>query len=92
MGRFIPNAKKLLVRSKQEDGTTKTESGLFVIDNMGQADDTTRGTVVEVGEKATQFSIGDDIVYPPYAGTKVIVDGEDLILLEPEAVWGKYVD
>ncbi len=87
-----PLGDKILI--KRDEATTKTESGLYLPES---AKDTPRtGVVKAVGQGRlnkdtgdySPFSVkkGDRVLFNSYAGTEVKIDGEELLLMNEEAI------
>lgn len=91
MSDIQPNMGKLLVKLEEETG--KTAGGLF-IPASAQTDGVKKGKVLAVGPTrmvdgaptAILFNAGDRVLLDPLGGTKLKVNGEDLILLRVEDV------
>ncbi len=87
-----PLGDKILI--KRDEATTKTDSGLYLPES---AKDTPRtGTVQAVGQGRlnkdtgdySPFTVkkGDRVLFNSYAGTEVKIDGEELLLMNEEAI------
>jgi chaperonin GroES len=88
-----PLGDRLLIKVNETQNTT-TASGIIIPDSI-TAEDIKTGTVVSVGNGLfTQtgdvipmtVKVGDEIVFPPFVGTDIKLDGEKyLVLRESEA-------
>ncbi len=77
-----PLADRVLV--KQAKAETKTAGGLFIPET---AQEKTQTAVVEAVGPGTEkekitVKVGDKILYDKYAGTTVVIDGEDFLILK----------
>lgn len=84
---------RVLIRRLENE--SKTAGGLVVLtDDMIQ---TPKGVVLKVGEGKTTKSgtllpptvkVGDTVLYYPQAGIKVALDGEELLVLREDEIYG----
>jgi chaperonin GroES len=73
-----PSANNVLIRPAAVK--EKTDSGLFLPD--AAVERPIKGTVAAVGINVSdEISIGDEVLYQPYAGTALKIDGEILSLM-----------
>ena len=74
-----PIGERLLVKPKEAE--TKTKSGLVIPETAQEK--TSEAIVVAVGEKSEEYSFKkkDHILHDKYAGTKVVVDGEEMLII-----------
>lgn len=82
-----PMGERLLIKPKEAE--TETKSGL-VIPSTAQ-EKTMEGYVVEVGEESEEYTFKkkDHILYDKYGGTKVVVDGDELLIIGYDEVLAK---
>lgn len=84
---FIANKDKVFI--KQLPPETHTASGLVIPDNVQK--NQLYGTVVYIGkyniEEYGELSIGDKISFSQYAGEKIIIDDEELLMLSPNDIY-----
>lgn len=86
---------RVLVRMK--DLERKTAGGLFIPDTVADVSGNLQGSVVAVGRghrdkkgrvRPMDIQLGDRIVFDQYAGSKINILGEDLLLLREGEVMG----
>ncbi|MFP4330236.1 MAG: co-chaperone GroES [Alkalispirochaetaceae bacterium] len=82
-----PIGERLLVKPKEAE--TKTKSGLVIPETAQEK--TSEAIVVEIGEKSEDYSFNkkDHILYDKYAGTKVVVDGQEMLIIGYDEVLAK---
>ena len=75
-----PLGARVLVRVVEDE--TVTRSGIVLPDTAKEKPQ--RGEVVAVGDDEEMIKVtpGDLVLYPKYAGTEVVVDGRDHLILE----------
>ena len=85
--KITPIGERLLVKPKEAE--TKTKSGLVIPETATEK--TSEAIVVEVGEASEEYSFKkkDHILYDKYAGTKVVVDDEELLIIGYDEVLAK---
>ena len=85
-----PLGERLLVKPKKAE--TKTKSGLVIPDTAQEK--TMEGHVVEVGGSSDDYSFtkNDHILYDKYAGTKVVVDDEELLIIGYDEILARIED
>ena len=85
-----PIGERLLVKPKEAE--TKTKSGLVIPETAQEK--TMEAVVVEVGETSEEYSFKkkDHILYDKYAGAKVVVDGEEMLIIGYDEVLAKIED
>ena len=80
---------------KRIDSTEKTASGLYIPDTAQEKPQ--QGKVVAVGKgKVTEdgtvrpldVKVGDTIVFGKYSGQEIKVDGEELLIMKEDDVYG----
>jgi chaperonin GroES len=81
---FKPLGERLLVKSVEESNTTA--SGIIIPDNAKEKPN--RAEVVAVGSEVNNVNVGDTVVYGKYAGTELVLDGSDYMVLELSDVLG----
>lgn len=89
-----PIMEKILVRQLI---TNKTDSGLIIPDNVKQEK---RGVIVAVGDGDVVngelvpivVKVGDTVIWMPYAGQEILVDGEELIVLRQSDIIGVVIE
>jgi chaperonin GroES len=81
---FKPLGERLLVKSVEESNTTA--SGIIIPDNAKEKPN--RAEVVAVGSEVNDVNVGDTVVYGKYAGTELVLDGSDYMVLELSDVLG----
>lgn len=59
----------------------KTESGI-IIKQQGDKEPTSQGIVKTVSNDVKIVKAGDKVLYPTGSGTKVTLDGEELLLID----------
>jgi chaperonin GroES len=90
-----PLGDRLIVKAVEEEITV---SGIVVPDTAKEKPQ--KGKVLAVGDgrldddgKRIPLDVaeGDEVVYPKYGGTEIIVDGEDLLVLRESDVLAKAI-
>ncbi len=80
---------------KQDEAEEKTASGLYLASESKEKPQT--GTVLAVGEGKLNrdgemipvpVKVGDKILYGKYGGTEITIDGEEVIILRTEDIYG----
>lgn len=87
---FTPSTDRVLVRLREVGDQTK--SGLFVPESATKpTGDTVDGWAVAVGFCKSAFpkaDVGDVVVFSRFDGVKIVVDGEELVLLHHNDILG----
>ena len=85
--KFKPILNKILV--KRSEAETKTSGGIIIPDSAQERP--WEGVVLAVGDGKyakdgtlvkPAVSVGDNVLFNVYAGTEIMIDGEDLIIME----------
>lgn len=93
MKKFRPLHDRVLVRREEEE--TKTAGGIVLPGSA--AEKPARGTVLAVGPGKTLDSgdirspdvkEGDHVVFGQYSGSKIKIDGEELLILAETEIFG----
>lgn len=71
---------------KPDPVVNRSEAGIVFVEK-GEAKPS-KGTVIRVSEKLTQFSEGDKILYVQGAGEKVKLNGVEYVMLDKEKIVG----
>lgn len=80
---------------KRQENDEKTASGLFIPDSA--QDKQQMGTVVAVGKgkilndgtaRAVDVAVGDTVVFGKYSGQEIKIDGQELLIMKEEDVYG----
>ncbi len=72
------------------EAAEKTAGGLYVPDSAKEK--TQEGKVIAVAEDATEeVAVGDRVIFKPFSGTEVSLEGEKYILLASDDLLVKYV-
>ena len=96
MKKFRPLHDRVLVRREEEE--TKTAGGIVLPGSA--AEKPARGTVLAVGPGKTLDSgdvrsldvkEGDHVVFGQYSGSKIKIDGEELLILSETEIFGVIV-
>jgi chaperonin GroES len=93
MAHFTPLSDRVAVRPDPVDETT--ESGLIIPDSAQEKPQ--RGTVIAVGpgriENGSRIEMsvreGDAVLYGPYAGTEITMNGKDVLILHEDDLFGR---
>jgi chaperonin GroES len=92
MAQIKPLGDRVVVRPKPAE--EKTDSGLYIPDSAKEKPQ--KGTVVAIGpgrvENGNQIDLtveeGDEVLYGKYAGTEVTIDGEDMLIMRENDIFG----
>jgi chaperonin GroES len=89
MTQFEPLGDRVLIRPKRQD--EMTEGGLYIPDMA--KDRPMEGYVVAVGpgdgETDINIEAGDRVLYSRYAGTDIVLDGQEYLILAAGDILGK---
>lgn len=80
--KITPIGKRVLV--KPAEAPTVTASGFFL--GVAEKEKTNHGVVVAVGAEVDGVDVQNNVIYSPYAGTEVVLDGENMIVLNLEDI------
>jgi len=72
------------VVAQQEEGESKTASGLYLPGNAQEKPKVAK--VVAVGKDAKQIKVGDRIIYKSYSQTEVKVGADEYLLVKEEDI------
>jgi chaperonin GroES len=81
---FKPLGDRLLVKAVEESNTTA--SGIIIPDNAKEKPN--RAEVVAIGSEVEDVKVGDNVVYGKYAGTELVLEGSEYMVLELSDVLG----
>ncbi|MCB4751252.1 MAG: co-chaperone GroES [Sulfurovum sp.] len=81
---FKPLSKRLLIERVEEANTTA--SGIIIPDNAKEKP--SRGNVLAVGNDVEDIKVKDIVVFGKYAGTELILDNKEYLVLEVSDVLG----
>ncbi|MCB4743674.1 MAG: co-chaperone GroES [Sulfurovum sp.] len=81
---FKPLSKRLLIERVEEANTTA--SGIIIPDNAKEKP--SRGNVLAVGNDVEDIKVKDVVVFGKYAGTELILDNKEYLVLEVSDVLG----
>ena len=83
---------------KQDEAETVTASGLYLASEAKEKPQT--GVVLAVGEGkldkdgnhvSIPVSVGDKVIYGKFGGTEITVDGEDVLILRADDLYGVFI-
>ncbi|MGZ3771164.1 MAG: co-chaperone GroES [Bdellovibrio sp.] len=86
---------RLIVKATDMD--RKTAGGLYIPDTVADTSGNFEGTVVAIGRghmnkkgfiRGMDVKVGDRVVFPQYAGSKINIQNEDLVILRESDVMG----
>ena len=89
-----PNVGKIIVEVEKED--SKTSGGIFIPDSY-KTEGVKRGKILATGPArkvdgeftSIPLNVGDRVLFDPLGGTKLKIDGIDVLLMRQEDVLGK---
>ncbi len=81
---FQPLGDRLLVERVEE--ATTTASGIIIPDNAKEKP--SRGKVLAIGSDVEDINVDDIVVFGKYAGTDLILDDNEYLVLEVSDVLG----
>ena len=81
---FKPLGDRLLVERVEEANTTA--SGIIIPDNAKEKP--SRGKVLAIGSDVEEIKEGDIVVFGKYAGTELVLDDNEYLVLEVSDVLG----
>lgn len=81
---------------KRDEGKSKTEGGILLPDTAKE--EPKRGTVMAAGPGVhrdgtfieTKLKIGQKVLFAPFAGNTVKIDGQELIVMKESEVFGVF--
>jgi len=93
MATFQPLSDRVAVRPDPADETT--ESGIIIPDSAKEKPQ--QGVIVAVGpgrvENGSRIEMsvreGDSVLYGKYAGTEITMDGEDVLIMREDDLFGR---
>jgi len=96
MAHVKPLSDRVLV--KPEPAEEKTASGLYIPDTAKEKPQ--RGTVIAVGPgriedgKHIEMTVkeGDTVIFGKYAGSEIVIDGEEYLIMRESDILGILVD
>ncbi len=92
---LTPLDDRLIVQMSEQE--RKTAGGLYIPDTVGDVSGNRQGVAVSVGRghrdpqgriRSMDVKLGDRVVFPEYAGSKIELLGETLVLLRESEVMG----
>ncbi len=83
---FKPLANRVLIEREEE--VTTTASGIIIPDNAKEKP--LQGKVLAVGPDAKEEGIneGDTVVFAKYAGTEIVLDDKEYLILNSDEILG----
>lgn len=92
MSKIKPLGDRVVVRPKPAE--EKTDSGLYIPDSAKEKPQ--KGTIVATGpgrvENGNKIDLtveeGDEVLYGKYAGTEVTIDGEEMLIMRENDIFG----
>jgi len=81
---FKPLGDRVLVERTEEENTTA--SGIIIPDNAKEKP--SRAKVLAVGSEVEEIRVNDIVVFGKYAGTDLVLDGKDYLVLETSDILG----
>ncbi|MBD3840473.1 MAG: co-chaperone GroES [Campylobacterales bacterium] len=82
---FQPLGERVLVKTKEPE--TTTASGIIIPDSASK-EKQNEATVLAVSEEVKSVNVNDTVVFGKYAGTQVVVDGTEYLVLETKDILG----
>jgi chaperonin GroES len=81
---FRPLGDRVLVEKVEEKNTTA--SGIIIPDNAKEKP--SRAKVLAVGSEVEEVRVDDTVVFGKYAGTDLVLDGKEYLVLETSDILG----
>ena len=81
---FKPLGDRVLVQRVEEN--TTTASGIIIPDNAKEKP--SRAKVIAVGNEVEEIAVDDTVVFGKYAGTELVLDGTEYLVLETSDILG----
>ena len=91
-----PLADRVVVKPLEEE--SKTKAGIIIPDTAKEKPQ--KGTVIAVGlGKFSELSgnripmrakVGDNVLYGKYAGTEIIIDGKEYLIMRQDDIFGNF--
>jgi chaperonin GroES len=81
---FKPLGDRVLVERTEEENTTA--SGIIIPDNAKEKP--SRAKVLAVGSEVEDVKVDDVVVFGKYAGTDLVLDGKDYLVLDTSDILG----
>jgi len=81
---FKPLGDRLLIQRVEDSNTTA--SGIIIPDNAKEKP--SKGVVIAIGSDVEDVNTEDKVVFGKYAGTELVLDGKEYIVLELSDILG----
>jgi len=81
---FKPLGDRLLVERVEEVNTTA--SGIIIPDNAKEKP--SQGKVLAIGNDVEEVNVGDTVVFGKYAGTDLVLDDKEYLVMELSDILG----
>lgn len=81
---FKPLGDRLLIKRVEDSNTTA--SGIIIPDNAKEKP--SKGVVIAIGSDVEDVNTNDEVVFGKYAGTELVLDGKEYIVLELSDILG----
>ena len=81
---FKPLGDRLLIERVKDSNTTA--SGIIIPDNAKEKP--SKGRVIAVGSDVEEVSTDDEVVFGKYAGTELVLDSREYIVVEVSDILG----
>ncbi len=92
-GKIRPLGERILV--KRLDSSAQTESGLYIPDSAQEKPQ--KGEVVAIGKgriaedgsvRPVDVKVGDTVIFGKYSGNEIKIDGQELLIMKEDDVYG----
>jgi chaperonin GroES len=64
---------------ERHEAKDKTEGGLYIPEQAKKQPH--KGTVMAIGPKVVDLVVGDVVMFSPYSGSSIVLDGKDYLLI-----------
>ena len=88
---FTPQGDRVLVEPAAAE--EKTASGIIIPDTAKEKPQ--KGTIIAVGpgkkkDEPMTVKVGDNVLYGKYAGTEIMIDGKEYLIMRQDDVFGNF--
>ena len=84
--KFKPLHDRVFVRYSEEE--EKTAGGIYIPDAAKEKPQ--RGKVEAIGKDVKEVKVGDEVLFDKYSGSKLVLNGEDYLILKEEDILGVF--
>lgn len=88
-----PIGKRVILKAQTFKAEQISETGIVLsTEGTNSGADSTKATILSIGDEVTKVKVGDEIFYETHGGHKVTMDGEEVIILQEINILGVITD